>query len=67
MNEWTKRHDRARRQVEEGRRLIDCQRVLITTRKSLGESTSQCRELLTSFECSQAIFESDLVRIREEE
>jgi hypothetical protein len=65
MSEWTKHHDQARRRVEEGRRLI--QRVLIITRKALGESTAQCQELLTSFEYSQAIFESDLVRIREEE
>jgi hypothetical protein len=54
----------AYRRMEDGRRVIDCQRVLIATRKALGESTAQLEELLATFENSQAELESDLVRIR---
>jgi hypothetical protein len=52
------------RRMEDGRRVIGCQRVLIATRKALGESTAQLEELLARFENSQAELESDLVRIR---
>jgi uncharacterized membrane protein YccC len=54
----------AYRRMEDGRRVIDCQRVLIATRKALGESTAQLEELLATFENAQAELESDLVRIR---
>jgi hypothetical protein len=53
----------AQRRVEDGQRVIDCQRVLIATRKALGESTAQSEELLATFENSQAGLENDLVRI----
>jgi hypothetical protein len=50
--------------MKDWQRAIDCQRVLIATRKALGESTVQSEELLATFENSQADLESDLVRIR---
>jgi hypothetical protein len=63
---WTERHEQAQGQVREGRRVIDCQRVMIATRKALGESTVQSEELLATFENSQADLECDLIRIRGE-
>jgi hypothetical protein len=66
MSTWTERHDRAQRKVLDGQRLIDCQRVLIALRKSLGDGTDRARELLETFESSQALLESDLARIRDE-
>jgi hypothetical protein len=53
--------------MEDGQRVIDCQRVLIATRKALGESTVQSEELLAAFESSQAELEGDLIRIRGDE
>jgi hypothetical protein len=63
MSTWTERHEQAQRQVKDGQRIIDCQRVLIATRKALGEGTIELQEMLATFEESQAIFESDLARI----
>jgi hypothetical protein len=64
MSTWTERHDQAQRQVQDGQRVIDCQRVLIATRKALGEGTARLQEMLATFEDSQAIFEGNLARIR---
>jgi hypothetical protein len=66
MSTWTERHEQAQRQVKYGQRIIDCQRVLIATRKALGEGTTELQEMLATFEESQAIFESDLARIRDD-
>jgi hypothetical protein len=64
MNTWTERHEQAQRQVKDGQRVIDCQRVLIAMRKALGEGTDQLQEMLATFEDSQAISEGNLARIR---
>jgi hypothetical protein len=66
MSTWTECHDRAQLEVLEGQRLIECQRVLIALRKSLGDGTERAQESLATFESSQALLESDLARIREE-
>jgi hypothetical protein len=64
MSTWTERHEQAQRQVKDGQRVIDCQRVLIATRKALGEGTAELQEMLAAFEASQAIFVGNLARIR---
>jgi hypothetical protein len=64
MHSWNDRCAQAERHVFDGQRVIDRQRVLIARQKALGADTHQSEALLASFECSQAIFEDDLVRIR---
>ncbi len=66
MRAWIERHEEAKRHVADGQRVIDRQRDLIGRQKALGCDTSRSEELLAAFERSQAIFESDLVRIRRE-
>jgi hypothetical protein len=66
MRTWIERHTEARRHVTRGQHIIDGQRILIGKQKALGRDTTRFEELLAAFERSQAIFEADLARIRQE-
>ncbi len=63
---WTERHDEACRHAANGRQVIDRQRDLIKRQKAFGADTTKSEALLATFEQSQAIFESDVARIRQE-
>lgn len=64
MRQWTERHQEAQRHVANGQRIIDRQRAIVERLKALKRDTTTSEGLLAAFECSQAIFESDLARIR---
>jgi hypothetical protein len=66
MSPLIERYAHAERKVAEGQRAIDCQRVLIATRKALGKNPAKSQELLITFEQLQAIFEGDLARITDD-
>ena len=66
MSPLIERYAHAGPKVAEGQRAIDCQRVLIATRKALGKNTAQSQELLITFEQLQTIFEGDLARITDD-
>ena len=66
MRPWPERHAEAERHVADGQRVIDRQRAIIERQQALGSDTQQSQALLAAFERSQAIFESDLARIRRE-
>ena len=57
------RKELAQRHVDTGRRIIARQRQLIAELKAHNHSTKQYESLLSAFETSQAIFESDLAEI----
>ncbi len=63
---WTERHDEARRHAAKGRHVLDRQRDLIRRQKASGADTIRSEALLATFEQSQAIFDSDVARIRQE-
>jgi hypothetical protein len=66
MRTWTERYEEAHRHVVEGQRIIHRQLTLIERQKVLGRDTTNSEVLLAAFRNSQAIFESDLARIRQE-
>lgn len=55
------------RHVKEGKRIVARQRELIAREKRAGRDTADSEILLSQFERTLAIFESDLMAVHEDE
>ena len=57
------RIEQARRHVEVGRLLIERQKQIVERHRLEGRDTKPAQDLLTAFEHTQEVFESDLTRL----